>query len=258
MSALPSQFYTGLVADLYEPLVSERSRADDYAPFLERFGTPALELCCGSGLPLLDLVERGFAVEGLDASQDMLDRCRASARERGLEVVLHRAEMQSFSLPRHYRSIFLAGASLTLLTSDQDAARTLERIYAHLEPGGAALVPLEIPDVDATRRSLDHFREVTSEGGDRLRVGAVALAEGEDGQSLSIRLRYERIPALLSGNGEPEIVERDWKRRWWSQSAFGQMLDAAGFADIRFLEPERGPARPDASVFVALARRAAG
>jgi SAM-dependent methyltransferase len=75
----PSQFYTGLVADLYEPLLSSPARADDYVPFLDRSGTPALELACGSGLPLVELVARGYEVHGLDASQEMLDRCRARA-----------------------------------------------------------------------------------------------------------------------------------------------------------------------------------
>lgn len=61
----PSQFYTGLVAELYDALVSYRPQADEYVPFLERSGTPALELACGSGRPLLDLVARGYDVEGL-------------------------------------------------------------------------------------------------------------------------------------------------------------------------------------------------
>jgi hypothetical protein len=36
----PSQFYTGLIADLYEPLLSEPVRAEDYQAFLDRVGTP--------------------------------------------------------------------------------------------------------------------------------------------------------------------------------------------------------------------------
>ncbi len=74
-----SQFYTGLVAELYEPLVSYRARADEYVPFLDRSGQPVLEIACGSGVPMLDLLRRGYDVEGLDASQDMLALCREKA-----------------------------------------------------------------------------------------------------------------------------------------------------------------------------------
>lgn len=223
MSEDSSQFYRGLVADLYEPLVSEYARADDYVPFLAKAGTPALELACGSGLPILELVERGYEVEGLDASQDMLDRCRAAAALRGVKVTLHRGEMQSFCLPRRYRSIFLAGASFTLLTTDADAMSALRCIHEHLEPGGSALIPLEVPDVDLVRRMLHRVREVTNEGGERLRVSMIAFEQEADGKTHSHRLRYERI----SGSGESEVVERNWKKRWWSQSQFREMLLAA-------------------------------
>lgn len=247
----PSQFYTGMVADLYEPLLAERARAGDYVPFLDHSGTPALELACGSGLPLLDLVERGYAVEGLDASADMLARCRARALERGLDVTLHLAEMQSFALARRYRSIFLAGASFTLLTTDEDAARALARIHEHLEPGGSALIPLERMDAEASRAALGRWREISTAAGERLRVAAVALDASADGRTLCHRLRYERIAAT----GAAEVVERDWERRWWSQQQFREMLEAAHFDKIRFVAPQGGQAGPDARMFVALARR---
>lgn len=246
-----SQFYTGLVADLYEPLLGEVARADDYVPFLDRCGQPALELACGSGLPLVELVLRGYDVDGLDASEEMLARCRARAAAKGVAVTLHRAEMQSFSLPRRYRAIFLAGASFTLLTTDDDAARALGCIHRHLLPGGAVLIPLENEDPEAVRRTLGRGREVTTDTGERLRVEAIALDVGADGRTLHRRLRYERIPPI----GEPESVERTWTRRSWSQEQFRELLDAAGFRGVAFLAPGGGRAQPDASIFVALARR---
>lgn len=250
----PSQFYTGLVAELYEPLVSMQARADDYIPFLERSGTPALELACGSGLPLVELVERGYEVHGIDSSQEMLERCHARAAAHGLDVTLHLAEMQSFSLPRRYRSIFLAGASFTLLTTDEEASSALERIFAHLEPGGSVLIPLEIENFAAIRRSLGSFREVTTSAGERLRVATVALDVREEERTVCQRLRYERI--LATGNCE--VVERDWSKRWWSQEQFREMLRSAGFEKVTMLSPHGGRARPDASVFVALAQRSVG
>jgi SAM-dependent methyltransferase len=239
------------VADLYEPLAMQPSRADDYTLFLERSGTPALELACGSGIPLVELIERGYEVEGLDASADMLDRCRARAARRGVDVRLHLAEMQSFSIPRRYRSIFLAGASFTLLTSDEDASSTLARIHAHLEPGGSALMPLEIADVEAIRHHVGRGREVTTNAGGTLRVTSVGLQVSADGRSLCHRLRYERIPA----EGETEVVKRDWRTRCWAQSQFREMLLTAGFETVAFVTPEGERAAADASVFVALARR---
>ena len=142
----PSLFYTGLVAELYGPLRSSGAPdPEPYARFVTRSGEPALELGCGDGEPLLDLRARGFDVEGLDASPDMLARCRIAAAERGLVVTLHEATIETMELARRYRSIYLAGATFSLLVDDDTAWRALARIRAHLEPDGSALIPLFIP-----------------------------------------------------------------------------------------------------------------
>lgn len=247
----PALFYTGLVADLYEPLASEHARADSYEPFLERAGTPALELACGTGLPLLELVARGYDVDGLDASPDMLAHCRAAATARGLTVNLHQARMQSFALPGRYRAIFLAGASFTLLTADDDAMAALRCMHDHLLPGGSVLIPLEIIDVEAVRRSLGVFREAVGGDGERLRCAVTALDASVDGRDVERRLRYERERP----GGATEVLERTWRTRAWSQQAFAGMLTAAGFQRVRMRAPEGGPAADDAAVFVALAQK---
>ncbi len=247
----PSQFYTGLVSELYEPLAGESARADDYVPFLERSGTPALELACGSGLPMLDLLERGFDVEGLDSSVDMLDLCRSRASARGLAPKLHLAEMQSFQLQTRYRSIFLAGASFTLLTTDEDALNALKQIHQHLEPEGCALIPLEVEDVEAIEVQLGQYRETIDPEGNRLRVVMLELEVHGDGRNHSLRLRYERT----SPAGECVSVERVWERRSWNQEQFRALLLAARFNEPGFLSPKGGPAEPDASIFVALAKK---
>lgn len=246
-----SQFYTGLVADLYDALVSERSRAADYAPFLQRAGTPALELACGSGQPLLDLVAQGYEVEGLDASADMLARCRAGAASRNLSVTLHQGAMQQFALPRRYKAIFLAGASFTLLTSDADALATLRCIHAHLEPGGSVLIPLEILGLERALRAAGQWRESVAADGSRLRFGVISALPGPDDRAVICRLRYER---LVPGRA-PEILERDWVTRWWGQDQFRGMLHAAGFAKVTLVAPEGRRALSEDRVFTALARR---
>jgi ubiquinone/menaquinone biosynthesis C-methylase UbiE len=77
----PADFYTGIVAELYGPLKSFSQDCEPYAAFIEQAGTPALELGCGDGDPLLQLRQRGLEVEGVDSSADMLER-RASGIRR--------------------------------------------------------------------------------------------------------------------------------------------------------------------------------
>jgi hypothetical protein len=183
----------------------------------------------------------------------MLDRCRAAAAARGLEVVLHEAEMQSFALAKRYRSIFLAGASFTLLISDDDARRALACIHAHLTAGGSAMIPLEISDLEQERRFVGRGREATSATGERLRftVLSIDVDPASDGRTLRRRLRYQRTRP----GAAPEVLERDWRTRWWSQAQFSELLGEAGFSRTSLRGVSGGPAAPDAPVFVALAQR---
>ena len=246
-----SQFYTGLVADLYEPLVSFRARAEDYLPFLERAGTPALELGCGSGHPLLEFVRRGIEVDGLDASADMLALCRTRAAEAGLEVALYEAEMQRFELPRRYRSIFLVGGTFTLLETNDDAQEALERICLHLEPGGEVLIPLEVPSADALGASVGVSREAVDEQGRTIRVGVTSTEIDAANQRYCSVLRYERV----AKDGAVESVVRPFWRRWWTQGQFRRRMEDAGFEQIRMRRVGGGPASPEDLLFVARAQR---
>src|SRR5262249_48734289 len=130
---------------MYDALVSYRAPTAFYADLIRKGGEPALEIGCGTGHPLLDLVELELDVEGLDSSRDMLAGCEAKAAARALRARLHQQEMQSFALPTRYRTIFFAGASFMLLPDVEDAERTLERIHCHLRPGGQAVIPLYVP-----------------------------------------------------------------------------------------------------------------
>lgn len=140
-----AQFYTGLVADAYAALKSTTFAAQRYVQFVGECGEPALEIGCGDGDPLLDLRAAGLEVDGLDSSADMIQRCRVRAARRGLAVRLHTQTMEEMETGRRYRSIYLAGPTVTLLPDDDAALRALERIRAHLSDDGTALIPLWIP-----------------------------------------------------------------------------------------------------------------
>ncbi len=53
MSENASDFYSGLVAQLYEPLAGNLADPEPFLKFVSKAGTPALELACGAGRPML-------------------------------------------------------------------------------------------------------------------------------------------------------------------------------------------------------------
>ena len=220
----PSNFYTGLVAELYEPLAGGIPDSNRFIKFVEKHGEPALEICCGTGLPFLDLLEAGLDVEGVDASKDMLEICETKANERGLHVTLHHAKMQDFKIPRRFRSVYVANGSITLLPSDDDLKQTLNTIIDCLDPAGVVLFDLDIPNPDDLRRNIGKFKETEYEGY-RIRVGITQVDWSEKDSELIAKLRYERV----SSKGEMESVDRDWFRKVWSVDRFCELLVCSGY-----------------------------
>lgn len=244
----PAHFYSGLVAELYAMLRSSDPDPEPYARFIARTGEPALELGCGDGDPLLELRARGLDVEGLDSSADMLERCRVRAAEQGVEVVLHHSPIESMELGKRFRSVFLAGPTFNLITDDETAASALERIRVHLEPNGAALIPLFIPEPVA-QGHLGRPAEHRYADGTVVRCSPVSVVRDEAARLQSSVLRYERL-----GDGVESVLEREWVLHWHTQTGFRDLATAAGL-DVRVvLDPGGSPASPDSQQFVFIVR----
>lgn len=216
-----ADFYTGLVADLYSPLKSTSFDPSRYADLIDRYGEPALELGCGDGDPLIDLRARGYGVDGLDASPDVINRLHRRAGERGVKVNALVSTMQTMMTPRRYRTIFLAGPTFNLLPDDRAMTQALLRIRDALADGGVAIVPLFVPDpIDPETIGIPR-RQDTVTGWMACRV--LAVKRDERGCTQTVTLQYER-----EHRGELERIERDWTLHWISKGGFTIIARNAG------------------------------
>ena len=250
--------YRGLSARSYDTLVPPPGDEAFFREAIRRFGEPVLDVGCGTGRLLVPFAASGIDVEGVDDSPEMLEICRAKARARGLEPALHVQPMQRLDLPRRYRTLFVPAGSFELLRHPGDVDAALRGFFAHLEVGGAALVPLSLPHV---------LEGVTESGTGEWRVRREAVRP-EDGATLRAHERVtwdlerqERLaPIRLEAVKDGTVLERQELRldiRWHSQAQFRALLRDAGFAEIEMLRGDWCAADPDAPYFVALGRRTA-
>ncbi|MET8978237.1 class I SAM-dependent methyltransferase [Streptomyces sp. NPDC004539] len=239
----PADFYTGIVAEIYGPLKSHSQDPEPYADFVRSTGTPALELGCGDGDPLLELRRRGLDVDGVDSSPDMLARLRHRADEQGLPVTVFHQRMEALDLPRRYRSIFLAGPTFTLLPDDATALAALRAIRAHLTDDGTALVPLFTPEPTPADQ-IGHVRTTTAPDGAELRVSVVSERRDEQARTQTALLRYER-----HHGPDTDTVDRPWLLHWYPRATFGHLAGTAGLTVTAVTTPNGEPAPADATHF---------
>lgn len=120
-------------------------RADREAAFLAdaldlAAGDRVLDCPCGHGRISNRLAAAGYDVAGLDASEGFLDRARADAAERGVEVDYVHGDMRDLPWPDgHFDAAFNLFTSFGYF-DDAGNRRTLREAARVLRPGGRFLV----------------------------------------------------------------------------------------------------------------------
>ena len=98
---------------------------------------PVVELAIGNGRVAIPVAQAiGRPVIGIDTSPAMLDLARAGAREAGVELHLHEADMRQLALDEPAALIYCPFRALLHLPTWADRRRTFERVAASLRPGG--------------------------------------------------------------------------------------------------------------------------
>jgi SAM-dependent methyltransferase len=236
-------FHLGLMAEL-----NAASNADDapeiefYLDVLRRAGGPALDAGCGPGRLVLRALAAGLEVEGSDISSDMLEIARRRCNEAGLRPTLHHQATARLDLERRFQAIVMCGA-LGLNGSRADDIAALERVHAHLVPGGEVVFDIEpgwaMPRVwslfaDWSRLPERWARSGTTPVGDGAVIETdtrdVAVDHAEMAFTRDVRCRLVR-----GGRTVRTEVHRLVARVYNPHEVLGILRDV-GFADAEFEE----------------------
>jgi SAM-dependent methyltransferase len=223
--------YEGIVADTYDTWFAGDTfdDLDFYMKLMNEVPGRGLEIGCGTGRLLLPYLEKGFDVEGVEPSTEMVDICQEKGKKRGISPVIYKQYMQHLSLPHKYATIFIPLASFMLVTDREEAIQALDKMYAHLEDDGQIIIPLFIP--------REHLSDPSKEWtvrrvGDRRDGTMVVLNQASDisfNEQIQINWnRYElyRDSVLLESRFTTSQL------RWYYKYEFVMMLEQIGYRDI--------------------------
>ena len=144
MSKNPPYEYYGMMAEFWDLFRGDTSTWDDrffYLDVVKKYGQPVLDVGCGTGRILLDFLQQGIDVEGVDNSPEMLARLNQKAEQINLQPTVYQQEMDRLDLPRKYQTILVPSSSFQLLLDDALPPVTIRRFYQHLLPGGVLSMP---------------------------------------------------------------------------------------------------------------------
>lgn len=221
------EFYGDRWADVYD----EHHGRMDPAPAVEFLaglagGGRVLELAIGTGRVALPLAARGLAVEGLDASQAMVDRVRAKPGGESIPVVI--GDMAEVPVVGPFALVYLVFNTLFGLLSQERQAVCFRNVARVLGPGGAFVLECFVPDlarfdrgqrveaVEVTEDSAAFELSRHDAAAQRITVQIVTLgAHGMRMRPVAIRYSWPSELDLMAGQAGLRLAERyaDWNRR---------------------------------------------
>jgi SAM-dependent methyltransferase len=193
-------------------------------------GGPILDLGCGTGRVALHLARRGHEVWAVDIDADLLAALRERARTEGLPVHAEQADVRELDVGREFGLAIAAMQFIQMIGAEAERAAALNRVAAHLEPGGrlAAAILDGIPDdLTGAPAPLPDIREVDGRVYSSLPADVIA-----DGPRLELRrLRQEVGPD--GRMSESEHTESLWT---CNPSSLESEAEAAGLQARRRIE----------------------
>jgi SAM-dependent methyltransferase len=130
---IQKNYYGSLCTEMYEILheTAPQDELDFYLSYAEH-GKKILEPLCGSGRFLLPFLEKGFDIEGMDLSKEMLEKLKQKAPT--AKVV--ETSIESYSSKEKFDYIFISSGSVSLFTDMQSCKSIMQKMKDLLNENG--------------------------------------------------------------------------------------------------------------------------
>lgn len=218
-------YYGSLCTELYELLhpTAPQEELDFYLSYAAP-GQAILEALCGSGRFLVPFMERGFAIEGIDLSAEML----AKLRHKAPDAKVYCCDIQTFAPGKVYDYIFITSGSVSLFTDPAHCRDILQRLRQLLAPNGVLVFAV---DVLASRCPEDADYQLTAQA--KTPEGFDLLLKSKN--HYDARTQTQFMPVLYELYDGPRLLRKeamDFQTHLYRFGEMEQLLAQIGFSKV--------------------------
>ena len=259
----PDAIY-GETAEFYDylPRYNERGDRRFHTEEALAHGGRVLELGCGTGRVLLPMARAGATVTGVDLTASMLRilerKLAAEPEDVRDRVRLVLGDMTGFSLDERFPLITTPFRSFQHLLTVTEQVACLERVAAHLEPGGRFILDLFQPDAEVhwgpgTGEEVEDVPELALPDGRRLRRTSRVVATNRPDQIAEIEMFYY----VTATDGTTRKYTQAFKWRYFFRHELNHLLVRCGFRVLaEYGDYDRSPLTNESPELIVVAERA--
>jgi SAM-dependent methyltransferase len=182
-----------------------------------------LDLCCGTGQLVQELIHRGFEVTGMDASEGMLQYARDNAPSG--QFIL--SDARSFDISSQFDAVVSTSASLNHIMTLEELTTVFQNIYRALKVNGVFVLEINLEEA-LSALNLD-------KEGDILDDYAWASISFYDAESKTGQIK---MTLFAQQQGMWQRFDESWPLKGYSRLDVESTLKEVGFVDVRACSAE--------------------
>ena len=219
-------YYGSLCTKMYEILHAEadKEELDFYLSYANK-EDKVLEPLCGSGRFLIPFMEKGYDIEGMDLSKEMLDEL---VKKRS-DAVVFESSIEEFNTTTKYDYIFIPSSSVSLFTNIEDCKKNLSKMKSLLNTNGRFVFGVE---------TMKGRVEDTEE------YKVVRTVNTEEGYELLLKFKYsydeekqiQYCPSIYELYDKDTLLQQetmDFQIRLYQLGEMDALLKEVGFTSIK-------------------------
>lgn len=251
--------YKGLMAEAWDVLRGNTSNWADrffYLKVIQEYGQPVLDIGCGTGRLLLDYLQQGIDIDGVDNSPDMLAICQQKAHQLRLRPNLYEQYIETLDLPRQYQIILIPSSSLQLIIPPAQVTQTMKRLHAHLLPWGWLVASIMTLWQEGERLESEWEKTVVrEEDGVTFRRVSWSRFDPKEGCEHTEDLYQKLVNGQVIAE---ELHHRSPATRSYTQLQIKTLFIQAGFENVQLRRDFTfEPSQPEDSLFVVMGQKPA-
>ena len=227
----PEPWSYDAIAGVYATDMGRSMPFDDvgwYRAVCRAQGGTALEMGCGTGRILIELLADGIDAIGADRSLPMLRQLRRDAKARGIDPSVAQMDLRALAFAAAFDAILLPYSLITYVTHREQAVAVLAGLRALLTPTGVIVLDAFVPQPVI---SFEDFRlDYRRAHGDRTLERHKRIAANADGTN-RIERRYRLFDA---GGALRDEFFTDETIRPYAPDALQALAVAAGYEIARW------------------------